>query len=96
MPSRWPWARPNLLGHPLSQLYVAKYMTPESRREVEAMVARMEKHIAAPGSSATAGCRRRRGRRLSQTFDKTEIRVGYPSKWIDYGGVVVRARRLCR
>ena len=33
-------ATPGLLGHPLSQLYVAKYMTPESRREVEAMVAR--------------------------------------------------------
>ena len=35
-------ATPGLLGHPLSQLYVAKYMTPESRREVEAMVARVK------------------------------------------------------
>ena len=35
-------AVPGLFGHPLSQLYVAKYMTAETRRDVEAMVARVK------------------------------------------------------
>ena len=82
-------ATPGLLGHPLSQVYVAKYMTPESRREVEAMVSRVKsqfrKRIEANGwlSAET------RVQALAK-LDRTEIRVGYPSRWIDYSGVAVR------
>ena len=80
---------PNLLGHPLSQLYVAKYMTPESRREVEAMVARVKAQFRARIERNGWLSPETRAQALAK-LDKTEIRVGYPSKWIDYTGVVVR------
>ncbi len=80
---------PGLLGHPLSQLYVAKYMTPESRREVEAMVARIKAQFRARIERNGWLSPETRAQALAK-LDKTEIRVGYPSKWIDYTGVVVR------
>ena len=80
---------PNLLGHPLSQLYVAKYMTPESRREVEAMVARVKAQFRARIERNGWLSPETRAQALAK-LDKTEIRVGYPSKWIDYTGVTVR------
>jgi predicted metalloendopeptidase len=80
---------PGLLGHPLSQLYVAKYMTPESRREVEAMVARIKAQFRARIERNGWLSPETRAQALVK-LDQTEIRVGYPSKWIDYTGVVVR------
>jgi putative endopeptidase len=80
---------PGLLGHPLSQLYVAKYMTPESRREVEAMVARIKAQFRARIERNGWLTPETRAQALAK-LDRTEIRVGYPSKWIDYGGVAVR------
>jgi putative endopeptidase len=80
---------PSLLGHPLSQLYVAKYMTPESRREVEAMVARVKAQFRARIERNGWLSPDTRAQALAK-LDKTEIRVGYPSKWIDYTSVAVR------
>ena len=82
-------ATPGLLGHPLSRLYVAKYMTPESRREVEAMVARVKAQFRARIERNAWLSPETREQALAK-LDKTEIHVGYPSKWIDYGSVVVR------
>ena len=82
-------ATPGLLGHPLSQLYVAKYMTPESRREVEAMVARVKAQFRARIERNGWLSAETRAQALAK-LDKTEIRVGYPAKWIDYTGVDVR------
>ncbi len=82
-------ATPGLLGHPLSQVYVAKYMTPESRREVEAMVARVKSQFRARIEGNGWLSPETRAQALAK-LDKTEIRVGYPSKWIDYAGVAVR------
>ena len=82
-------ATPGLLGHPLSQVYVAKYMTPESRREVEAMVARVKSQFRARIERNGWLSPETRAQALAK-LDKTEIRVGYPSKWIDYAGVAVR------
>jgi putative endopeptidase len=82
-------ATPGLLGHPLSRLYVAKYMTPESRREVEAMVARVKAQFRARIERNGWLSPETRAQALAK-LDKTEIRVGYPPKWIDYAGVDVR------
>jgi predicted metalloendopeptidase len=82
-------ATPGLLGHPLSRLYVAKYMTPESRREVEAMVARVKAQFRARIERNGWLSPETRAQALAK-LDKTEIRVGYPTKWIDYAGVDVR------
>jgi predicted metalloendopeptidase len=82
-------ATPGLLGHPLSQLYVAKYMTPESRREVEAMVARVKAQFRARIERNGWLSAETRVQALAK-LDQTVIRVGYPAKWIDYTGVDVR------
>ncbi len=82
-------ATPGLLGHPLSQLYVAKYMPPESRSEVEAMVARVKAQFRARIERNGWLSAETKAQALAK-LDKTEIRVGYPSKWIDYTGVAVR------
>jgi putative endopeptidase len=82
-------ATPGLLGHPLSQLYVAKYMTPESRREVEAMVARIKAQFRARIERNGWLSPETRAKALGK-LDQTEIHVGYPDKWIDYGNVEIR------
>ena len=82
-------ATPGLLGHPLSQLYVAKHMTPETRREVEAMVARIKAQFRARIERNGWLSAETRAQALAK-LDRTEIRVGYPSKWIDYQSVVIR------
>ena len=82
-------ATPGLLGHPLSQLYVAKYMTPESRREVEAMVARIKAQFRARIERNGWLSPETRAKALGK-LDQTEIHVGYPDKWIDYGTVEIR------
>ena len=80
---------PRLLGHPLSQLYVAKHMTPESRREVEAMVARVKAQFRARIERNAWLSPETRAQALAK-LDRTGIHVGYPSKWIDYTGVEIR------
>ena len=82
-------ATPGLLGHPLSQLYVAKYMTPESRREVEAMVARVKAQFRARIERNGWLSPETRAQALAK-LDKTEIRVGYPTNWIEYASVTIR------
>ncbi|MFO1313051.1 MAG: M13 family metallopeptidase [Burkholderiales bacterium] len=82
-------AVPGLLGHPLSRLYVEKYMTPESRREVEAMVARVKAQFRARVQRNGWLSDETRAQALAK-LDRTEIRVGHPSKWIDYTGVAIR------
>ena len=72
-------ATPGLLGHPLSQLYVAKYMTPESRREVEAMVARVKAQFRARIERNGWLSPETRAQALAK-LDQTEIRVGYPDE----------------
>ena len=82
-------ATPGLLGHPLSQLYVTKYMTPESRREVEAMVARVKAQFRTRIERNGWLSPETRAQALVK-LDATQINVGYPSKWIDYASVVIR------
>ena len=82
-------ATPGLLGHPLSQLYVAKYLTPESRRDVEAMVARVKAQFRARIERNGWLSPPTRAQALAK-LDRTEIRVGYPSQWIEYGKVAIR------
>lgn len=78
-----------LAGHPLSQLYVAKYLTPETKREVEEMVGRIKAEFRARIERNGWLSPKTRVQALGK-LDKTAIRVGYPTKWIDYAGVEVR------
>ena len=64
-------------------------MTPESRREVEAMVARVKAQFRARIERNGWLSKETQAQALAK-LDKTEINVGYPSKWIDYTSVVIR------
>ncbi len=64
-------------------------MTPESRRDVEAMVARVKAQFRARIERNGWLSPETRAQALAK-LDRTEIRVGYPSKWIEYTGVVIR------
>ncbi len=79
----------SMLGHPFSQLYVAKHMSPETRREVEGMVRRIKAEFRARIERNAWLSPETRVQALYK-LDRTVIRVGYPTKWIDYTGVEVR------
>lgn len=79
----------NLMGHPLSRLYVAKHFSEDTKRAVEDMVGRIKAEF--------------RGRLVKNVWlspetrksalekiDKCKITVGYPANWIDYSSVDIR------
>ena len=77
------------LGHPLSQLYVARHFSPEARKAAEDLVARVKATFRARLAANTwlsAGTRRQALAKL----DALKISVGHPNRWIDYSGVEIR------
>jgi predicted metalloendopeptidase len=78
------------LGEAVGKLYVAKYFPPESKKQVQAMVAaeiaafraRIDKlDWMAPSTKAEA----------KRKLATLKVGVGYPDRWIDYGGLAVKA-----
>lgn len=77
------------LFHPLSQLYVQRYYTEDTRREITRMVGHIKDEFArrlktnpwldAPTRAAALA-------KLAQV----DIQVGYPQRWIDFSGVEIR------
>lgn len=81
---------PTLLGHPVSQLYVARYLAPETKRAAEDLVGRVRAEyrrrlVANPWMTPATH------EQALAKLDKVDIAVGYPSTWIDYSGVDIRA-----
>lgn len=80
---------PKLLGHPLSQLYVKEYFSPQSKQRVESMIGRVKsvfraRLVANSWLSDTT-------RKLAlEKLDRMVIKVGYPEKWIDYSSIDIR------
>lgn len=79
----------SMLGHPLSQLFVEKYMTREARDAVEDMVGRVKKEFRARIEKNTWLTPQTRAEALAK-LDRTRIRVGWPDRWIDYSSVDIR------
>lgn len=80
---------PTVLGHPISQLYVARYLSAQTRRDVEAMVGRIKSEFRARIERNGWLAPETRAEALAK-LDRTQISVGYPTKWIDYTPVEVR------
>jgi putative endopeptidase len=77
------------LGHPLGKLYVAKYFPPESKAKVEALVANLLK--AYDSDIRTIGWMTAATKeRALEKLHKFTPHVGYPDKWRDYSGLVIR------
>ncbi len=77
------------LFHPLSQLYVETYFPESTHREIAEMVgqirAEFEQRLRSNPWLDTAT----RTAAL-QKLDKVDIAVGYPEKWIDFSGVLIK------
>lgn len=78
-----------LLGHPLSRMYVDRHFSPQTQRQVEMMVGRIKSEFRARIERNAWLSPQTRAQALAK-LDRTVIRVGYPSTWIDYAGVEIR------
>ena len=78
-----------LMGHPLSQLYVAKYFPIETKLAVEDLVGRVRAQYRSRLAANTWLSAATREHALEK-LDRIEIGVGYPTHWIDYSSVEIR------
>ncbi|HEY1836983.1 MAG TPA: M13-type metalloendopeptidase [Rhizomicrobium sp.] len=77
------------LGHPLGKLYVAKYFPPESKAKVEALVQNLLKAYDADIRKITWMSDATKQKALDKLHLFTP-HVGYPDKWRDFSGLVVK------
>ena len=77
------------LGHPLGQLYVAKYSSPETRKAAEQLVALVKAEFRGRIEKDTWLSPPTRQEALVK-LDGMKVSVGYPTEWIDYTGVDIR------
>ncbi|MEA2115293.1 MAG: M13 family metallopeptidase [Thermodesulfobacteriota bacterium] len=76
-------------GHPVAQLYVKEYFSPESKKQVEDMVLHIREEFADRLKNNQWLDDKTRDSALKK-LTAMEIKVGYPEKWIDYSGVDIR------
>ncbi|PSB26063.1 M13 family metallopeptidase [Stenomitos frigidus] len=92
LPSRTEWVSGqviSLFGHPVSQLYVKAYFSPQAKQQVEDMIGRIRTRfrarlVANPWLSPATR------QAALEKLDRTMIKVGYPDQWIDYTRVAIR------
>jgi len=76
-------------GHPVAQLYVKEYFSPESRKQVEEIVLHIREEFVERLKNNQWLDDKTRESALSK-LAAMEIKVGYPEKWIDYSSVDIR------
>ncbi|MBL8301410.1 MAG: M13 family metallopeptidase [Ideonella sp.] len=77
------------LSHPLAQLYVQRYYTDATRREITRMVGHIKAEFANRLKTNPWLDAPTRAAALAK-LARVDIQVGYPSRWIDFGGVDIR------
>ncbi len=77
------------LGHPLGKIYVARYFPPESKAKVEALVANLLKAYDADIHKISWMTDVTKQKALDKLHHFTP-HVGYPDKWRDYSGLVIK------
>lgn len=78
------------LYHPMSQLYVQRYYTDTTRREITQMVDHIKAEFARRLKSNPWLDAPTRTAALAK-LAKVDIQVGYPQRWIDFSSVDIRA-----
>jgi putative endopeptidase len=81
------------LGHPLGKLYVARYFPPESKAKVEALVANLLKAYDSDIRKIDWMSDATKQKALDKLHHFTP-HVGYPDKWRDYSGLVIKRNDL--
>ena len=76
------------LGHPLSQIYVDSFFSPETKAGAEQMIDQIVEAFRARVPSRDWLSEATRAEALAKV-DSLTIRVGYPDTWIDYSGVEI-------
>ena len=77
------------LGHPLGKIYVARYFPPESKAKVEQLIANLLKAYDADIRTIPWMTEVTRQKALDKLHQFTP-HVGYPDKWRDYSGLVIK------
>ncbi|HTQ12791.1 MAG TPA: M13-type metalloendopeptidase [Rhizomicrobium sp.] len=77
------------LGHPLGKIYVARYFPPESKAKVEALVANLLKAYDTDIRKIDWMSAETKEKALDKLHRFTP-HVGYPDKWRDYSGLVIK------
>jgi predicted metalloendopeptidase len=77
------------LGHPLGKLYVARYFPPASKAKVEELVGNLLKAYDADIRTIPWMTEVTRQKALDKLHQFTP-HVGYPDKWRDYSGLVIK------
>ena len=78
-----------VLGHPLGKLYVARYFPPASKAKVEALVGNLLKAYDADIRVIPWMTEVTRKKALDKLHAFTP-HIGYPDKWRDYSGLVIK------
>ena len=81
------------LGHPLGKIYVARYFPPESKAKVEQLISNILKAYDADIRSISWMTEATRQKALDKLHQFTP-HVGYPDKWRDYSGLVIKRDEL--
>jgi len=77
------------LGEPIGQLYVQKYFGPESKAKMEKMVSNLKKAFHIRLMNLTWMENSTKAKALEK-LDAMQVKVGYPDKWQNYTGLVIR------
>ncbi len=77
------------LGHPLGQLYVARYLSPDAIAAAEDLVARIKSEFRGRVEKSRWVAHATRREALAK-FDTMKVGVGRPAQWIDYAAVEIR------
>ena len=77
------------LGHPLGKIYVARYFPPESKAKVEQLISNILKAYDADIRTIPWMTEVTRQKALDKLHQFTP-HVGYPDKWRDYSGLVIK------
>ena len=82
-------AAPKVLGHPLSQLYVARHFPAVRRKSVEELLRRVRAEFRHRIESNAWVQPETRKEALAK-LDAMKVSVGYPDEWIDYSSLDIR------
>ena len=88
-PEKLAYATSQNLGHPLSQLYVARHFPPQRRKSVEDMLRRVRQEFR-QRIVDNQWLQPETRRQALEKLDAVEISVGYPDEWIDLSSVDIR------
>ncbi|MBN8553143.1 MAG: peptidase M13 [Caulobacterales bacterium] len=82
-----------LMGQPLGRLYVERWFPPESRAQMQELVANLRRAMAARIQTLAWMSPETRAEALAK-LELFNVKIGYPDQWRDYSGLDIQAGDL--